>query len=89
MAVNFPEFEGHRVRMRVRRRRCGRDCYGCPHPTVVAEVTFPSGRVRELWAEAPGDRRRGPPRTEEVAVRDVVPRRAGDRYEDPETVDRD
>lgn len=60
---------GHVIRVRVRKRMCGNDCIGCPHPAVVVEVRMPSGRRRELWAEPPGGRR-GPARTTEVVVPD-------------------
>jgi len=64
------DFEGHRVRLRVREKDCGRNCRGCPHQTTVAEVTMPSGRVRELWGEPPTSSgvRAGPARTRRSVV---------------------
>lgn len=56
-------FEGHEIRVRERWR--GDRAY------VVVEVTFPSGRKRELWAEPPTSSglRAGPARTRRVEVR--------------------
>lgn len=64
------ELGGHSVRVRERSKFCGRGCGGCPHPSVVVEATYPSGRRRELWAEPPtrSGRRAGPPRTRRVRV---------------------
>ena len=82
MAVELPEFFGHKIRQRVRRRDCSspaRMC--CPHYSVVVEVEFPSGRKRELWGEPPNRERRGHPRTREVVVPEKPDRRK--RHEEP------
>ena len=74
------ELAGHRVRVRTRSKYCGRGCSGCPHPSTVVEVLYPSGRRRELWAEPPdwSGRRSGPPRTRRVRVEERVSVRGPD-----------
>jgi hypothetical protein len=68
------DFQGHRVRVRVRSRMCGRDCSGCPHEAVVVELAYPGAgkdgkrRRRELWGAPPDGRGQGPARTHRVNV---------------------